>query len=509
MPFYNVYVGYGIADTACADILANGIPSTIYNTPVRPINFYKVGSDQTVFKIQAADETIAHQWRDALIAAIGQVEEYIPEVVEGQDPPPSALDVWAKVGTWTKSIGSATTTVTGLTSAPKGLIMWGSGLSGATVGSFSEAGGTVFGFSDGTEDRCISYCTQDNVNPSNANRAYRKEIFWCLNPSESDHTLHHKEHGTVTFGSTSFDIAWDATTLATEGFYFVFGGNDIIDVQVKDFSSGIGEPSKGNVTYSDLGDRYDFGLLLTSQFTGLSSPPSSSVTALNAVSAHATNNNNKSWMCTIKADDNSLTANQHRIQSNKKLLTAINLTSTGLEQIAEWQEWILNGFILKWNNAPPTDDFRFSGLFVKGGHWDIGSFIQPTSIGTVSTLVEPYQAQVQGIMGLSTNVANMSSSSVAITQGRWTVGAEDAAGNRRCLSYGGLVVTSGSPTIEATGMFNDIFMKHITPTATASSSTINSQCSITDIATSGEFTVNYTTVAEATQRQTLWFCLSK
>ena len=505
MPFYHIDVGFRMYDVACARIKSTGIPSEIYATPVRIITFVN-SSNNTVFSIEADDEIIANEWAIALKTAITTTTEYTPEVVEDPDPPPFALDTWARVGQWTKSVGNATTTISGLPGTPKGIIVWGSGLSGSTLGTYDEAGGIVIGFSNGTDNRDLACAMQDNVNPTNANRSVAERAFHLIDPAgdASTHVVTN-ENCTITFDTDSFDMNWNATTLATVGHYHVFGGDDVSLVEIKDFQ--FNTTTTGEKIYTGLAEQNDFCMLFAPFITFSSGYPTGGFAgALNSVSVHARADNTKTWCTNIRSGDNLTdSTSTHRLQRKNKVLHTMGGTSSAQQQVAEWAGWTADGFKLNWIDSPSSPTTGFTGMFVKGGNWDAGSLLQPTAIGEVTTLIAPSTAVIQAIMAFSVNNPDNSTNTIGVTPAKWTIGAEDLDGNRGCLSYSG--ATGVWPSREATLMVSDKFMKHITSDATASSSITNAECVVSDIATQGEFTVDYTTV-DSTARHVVWFALS-
>jgi hypothetical protein len=503
MPFYNVSVGFAVTDTAAASIVSNGIPVSIYPTPVRVINSYS-SKNQTVFQIEADDLIIANEWADKLLPAIKQVTEYTPPAVENPDPPPAALDVWARVGTWTKTIAAGTTVISGLPSAPKGVILWGSGLSAAVTGTYSEAGATVIGFSNGTVNRNYAYVAQDNLSPANANRSIGNKAFQLVDPTGNDTTHITAESGNVTFGATSFTIIWSATTLATTGFYYAFGGNDITQVEIKDFQCGT--TSIGPHTYSGLAQRNDFCILLQPHIVGITLPLATTVGAaegLMSISAHAGANNSKSWCTNIRTEDNIATTSSWRLQRRGKLFNTMGVGTSVRQLDAEWLGWTDDGFELNYIDSPDATDHIFTGMFVKGGNWDAGFFQQPTTVGQVTTIANPSTSLIKGIMGFSISSGDLTTWTAGTAAAKLVIGAEDSSGNRRCLAYAN---NPTNPSQEATVMVTDKFMKHTTAAATAASSTVPAECVVSDIATAGKFTINYSTV-DTTSRQTVWFAL--
>lgn len=498
MPFYKVYTDYALSENACDNILTNGIPSSVYAPAVR---VYEVSRspEQTAFTISAADEDTARGWLAAVGDAIGQVvsTDYTPPT---PDPTPTPLNVWVRVGTWTKSIGGATTTISALPATPKGLILWGSGLSGAALGTFNEHGSVVVGFSDGTFHRDLAATSQDNVNPSNCNRAYGTRIFHCTDPTASG-TSTVTETATATFGATSFDLNWSATTIATVGCYFVFGGNDIAEVIVKDYQTGTA--SMGEKEYTGLGNEFNFAFMLADFHSGDWTSAAVSGAAMHSISVHASTSNSKSWNAHLREDDDSTpSAADRRHNVDGGVLGVMGDGTSNEQQLAQWKGWTSDGFILNWTNAPNLSSFAFTGLFVRGGKWDAGTMASPAATGTTTNISESPTDSIQGMMAIATSMAPGVS---YLPSSRFTIGAQDTNDNKACLSYG--ATTAVNPTVEATLMVSDKFLRQINPTATASSSTDHVVCTISDMDTAGQFSVNYTTVPGVANKQS-WFSLS-
>ena len=503
MPFYRIYAGYLIDPASSAKIMDNGIPASIYPNTVRVTNFW-TNITGTVFEIEADDVTIAYEWRDALIHAIGNIEEYTPQAPEDPDPTPGPLDVWARVGTFTKTIGVSTTVISSLPGDPKGLILWGSALSGATFGTTSDAGATCVGFSDGTAGRCLVYGVEDNTTPANANRIADRTAFRMMNVTGTNSVTGSLESASASFSTNSFTLTWSASTLATVGFYFVFGGDDITSVQVKDFE--MGTTATGEVEYTGLGDKYDMCMLLTAGFSSSNWGANFfTPNGIHSVSVHASDTNEKSWCCNIRSSDNVATTANHRLQNRNRLLHTMGGSVPAQQQAAKWQGWTSDGFILNWMDQPSFATLSFTGLFVKGGKWDAGSFIQPTTTQEVPTLLSPSNSAPEAVMAFSiNNTALAEGTSSGITGSTWTVGAQDTTGGKGCLSYSGVSAVTNPQ--ENTQMNNNTFMKYITAVV-GTTPTTDAQCTISDMATDGQFTVDFTTV-DSTERQTVWFSLS-
>lgn len=505
MPFYRIYVGYGIANTACAAILANGIPSSIYSTPVRVINVIS-SLNQTIFEIEASDTTIANAWSKALPEAIKTVVEYTPVPGEDPDPPPSALNVFSKVGTWTKTAGNATTVITGLGGQPKALFVWGSGLIGQTsFGSYADNGGFVFGFSDGTTHRCMAHSIRDNVGTSETYRFRSNKLFSLIDPTQTQSNMP-RDKANTTFQSDGFTLHWDDTTNAAVGHYMAIWGTDIINIAIKDFDTGT--TSKVIQDYDlDLGWTPDFGLFLYSPGMNGVALPGTDSDAAPTISVNAGQSNLSNWFISAHDQHNQATTNSSRIKKYGKVMGAVFQTDEF--QTARFNEWTSEGFKIDWTSANPLfSNDPFACILIKGGRWDAGYFIQPTTGGTsptgdVVSLLSSSYAKPKAIMTFTDgNIAT--ESDIGNTHARFAVGATDGT------TQGVTSMSSehGADTsVVSTIMYNTKLMSTTTPAATASSSTENASCTIQSMATDGQFTVHFG-ASDGTQRQTLWFSLS-
>lgn len=502
MPFYNIHTGFVIEGDMAIRIAAGGLRPEVYQGP--PVRIIDRTGDG--FKVECADEEIANNWRTALINAIGYAEQYIPPVVEDPDPPRSASDVWSKVGTWSKTVGNATTTISSLPGQPRGIILFGSGRAGDTVNTYADYGGVVFGFSDGGSfHRLGGICAQDNVATQNTARTINSRPFTLMDETQAGGSIITEVANSVTFGATSFTINWSATTLATVGGYFVFGGSDIAECKVKDFQFGTTSP--GEMAYNGLGggEPFDFCLILNGGFTGSGYAQTSSSGAVWNLSCHAGSSNFKSWAVALTANDNVSPTQQWKIQRRDRLLASMFTNGPNQGQVARFNGWTNDGFVLDWQDPPSTSTTLMTGLFVKGGHWDAGSFMQPTSNGSFTHILQQDRYQkIKGMMAFSINNVPILNDS-GVTGTGLSLGAQDSSGGKACLAYGGN--HGASTSVEATVLVNDRFVKAITPNATASSSTTNSECTVSDMATDGQYSINYTTT-DSTQRQVLWFALS-
>lgn len=513
MPFYNVSVGYRLSNEKMNAIRLSGIPLEIYPEVVR-IRKGQNSDDDTFFIIEAVSEDAALGWADALRDVLSSTETIVIEEVENPDDPPDELDVYSKVGTWTKTGGVSTTAITslGLSSKPlKALFLWGSGVpSHTTFNAYVEHGGAVFGFSDGTNEYCSGGSMQDNVGTTNSNTAILAKAYYIHDPT-GNAANHIEETGTVGFDSDGFTITWSGTTTSGAGHYMAIWGDDISDVAAVAFDN---ETTDEGLHEYDLGIDFnpDFGLIVGNYANdAVGGLPYSDTDPSLTVCVNAGQTNERNWYSGISAGDGNPVATTARHQRYNRFPGELDLAwSSNFETSgATFEGWTDTGFIVDWTPNPP--DFTpslFIGIFIKGGKWDAGYFVQPATggtspVGDVRALLVDKYSVVKGLMCLS--IGNTVLNSVVGNSNiKWSVGATD--GTNEGLS-GVSVVQSSDPTVTASVMWNNKLVSNATAAATATSSTEDASCTIEDISTPGEFTVHYDS-SDGTARQVVWWTLS-
>ena len=458
---FRISMGFRIDDATCARILAQGLSSTEYTDPIY-IDRVANTDTNTIFTVHSLSKTSARGFKDALINDLGSVESYEPPAPTGvQDEPEAAQDVWSRVGQWSKTVGNATTTISALPSAPKGVIVWGSGLADAVLGTFQDGGGVVFGFSNGTDNRDLAYVTQHNQTTSNANRSISKKAFHLVDPT-GDASTHIKADATITFGSTSFDMNWSATALPTVGNYFVFGGDDIGSVVIQDYEVGTTTSGIVDYTISSINNPYNFAMMLYPHVSGglpWPTSPTGTAGALSSISVQAGPDPVRSWSTSIRDADNVNPSDACALQRNTYMLTGMSEADVHEQQYCKFNKWTDTGFSLEWFNAPDMSNYIFSGMFVQGGRWDAGIFYQGSTPGPVYTLFRSKYPLIQGLMGFSANKPEISDEDEGHHNSYLSIGGADNLLNQGCSVYGGLM--SSSPTSEKSLVASDKFMKYI------------------------------------------------
>jgi len=501
---FKVSVGHRLENVTVERIHVHGVVDEIYAPIVRVKHAYS-SSDDTIFIIQCANEDIARGWLDAVRKVEGAVDPFKIEVAAGADSPPAALDVNAKVGTWTKTAAGSTTTSINLGAQPRAVILWGSGLAGATFGTYSEGGGSCIGFSDGTTNRCLGSTARDNFSESFARRWYGDEAFFLMDPTGTTSTFI-LDRGSVTMTATGFDITWSVNTNGTVGHYLAIWGSDIIDAKVADFTVG-SVLTNTPKDYTGVGFQPDFGLFIYPYTTTPSWPAETGQQGgIFNIWTQGGNDPERNWYVANVNQHAVIPTTSYTLAKNVRVNASIDPDGQDEDASATFMSWTPDGFQIKYPLFLPfSNNDRFSGLFIKGGRWDAGVMTQPIATGIHSgRLIESY-ADVKAAMLVCGGYAK--SKSVSLVS-KLSLGATDGT-TQGCLSRTTENITTGN-TKEATIMLNDkVYRVPGLAAATASSTTTLAEAvnDTTPFSTEGQFDLNFTTV-DAVPRQIMWWTLS-
>lgn len=509
MPFFEVSVGHRIANTVMSRIREEGIPLEVYPEVVRIYRAIQ-GEDNTHFIVEAASEDSAIGWTEAIKNVLAEAEATEHEVSPDEDEPPEPLDVYAKVGTWTKTAGVSTTVITslGLDSKPlKALFLWGTGVIGAnSFNTYTTHAGQVVGFSDGTNHRCLESAVEDNNTTMNTNFWFGNKVF-ALSDATGSASTHHKEKATAGFDSDGFTLTWDGTTNNAAGGYLAIWGDDITDVQIRDFVTDT--TSAGIHEYDlDLNSKPDFGFFLYAPWAGGSLPAFADTDAGPSISVNAGQSGVRNWFAHWISEDGIGTSSTERKKRTRRVLGGV-WDNQALSEEAEFESWNDESIFLDWTPEPPEfNDSPCSAIFITGGKWDAGYFLQPSAggtspVGDVRSLLPDKHSVVKAVCVVSDgNIVNEGEGSNA--HAKLSFGVTDGTNS---------VTTSiddqdgAAVSVNTSITYNNKLMSTFTSAATASSSTEDSACTILDVATAGEFTVHYAS-SDGIPRQNLWFVLA-
>ena len=383
------------------------------------------------------------------------------------------MGVFCKKGTFTKNTGTGTQDITTVGFQPKALILW---TSNQTVETFEEHAHVSYGFSDGTNDCVTVHRVEDNSTTSdNDSNLYNDAIVQIINASTSG-----AEEARATLNawlSNGFQLNWSVnTTPAAVIHYMAIGGDSITNVKVG--TQSVGTTTTGNKSYTGVGFQPDF--LLTINSGAL--PGAGSYTYNTTIETHAglgisaMKSTSARWCMSTASEDAQPTSDTWRYHSITKCFSYVDNTTGTLLLAADFVSFDSDGFTWNYgtNTTANNQNAPFAYLAIKGGVWDVGSFLSPTTNTTVVTNTDS-SAKLRGIMTHETQNGAASLDAVQ-THSIIDIGGSDGT-NQGMVTYCDL--DGQGNMITARKQNDDNLVYHMVSAATATSSTTPGNCTVT------------------------------
>ena len=286
--------------------------------------------------------------------------------------------------------GSATTTIT-VTAQGKAIILFTTGQTAEGTDSAANAMWSI-GFSDGTNHRCISWASDDNVGTTNCGRSYSAtrslEVL-----SNGTPTIVRGITGVAFTDATTTTLTWDGTPAAAYKVgYMQVGGSDITNVLVGSHTMA---NSTGDKTETGVGFQGDFGMFLFGGATGAgtSTRANLSVGFACRVNDSGTSRARQFGMSWGIDDGATMTANIDAVSytNSSNFLSYITDGAETIDVLAQFGTaseplgFASDGFRYNISNASATNAQLLYYLIIKGGQWDVGT-IDPASSLVVSSM---------------------------------------------------------------------------------------------------------------------------
>lgn len=235
---------------------------------------------------------------------------------------------------------------------------------------YEEGFGFGVGFSDGTTHRCVGMTSEDNAGTSNTGKAERNS-FVNIASSTSGTIL---DEATISFASNTVTLSWNtlSTNTATV-FVFLFGGNDIQNVKVGDFTAAT---VTGNQTTTGISFTPDCELYMAcDQMTN------------NVSLVHcpwhlgAARSSSKQWSICGNSEDAQGTSDTWRIQNTASCIMRLTNSTGAKVASASLTNFTSSGRTLNWDDADSAARLIYF-MSIKGALLDIGSFTLSAGTGT-------------------------------------------------------------------------------------------------------------------------------
>lgn len=404
--------------------------------------------------------------------------------------------VSVRVGSFTKAASPQTINA----SFPvKALILYGHNLQSHAAGAFQAGSGMTVGISDGTNHRCVAGISQDAAATS-VTRKYSFNAVWAtFNETGTPATA---GTGTVTFQGSTFTITWTSATDTPNINYIAIGGDDITNVKVQTFDHGT--TSTGNLAYTGVGFQGDFALFLNASETATFGTAGLSVHAHMGIGAAVSST--KRWAIVADSEDARADMDTWRYQRTDKCIAKLAVDTGAVREEADFVSWGSDGFTLNWTDAPAVTGEEFAALIIKGGAWDVGNFIQPNATG--NTDITLGDAGLTPMAAMLASFCDVAASTPQATS-RIMVGAVHANSNE-AVGWAGDTDAAAAAVCASIDLTTKC-VKLSTENATHGSSTTQAEAELAtngmDVA--GLITLNWTTVADSTDRELLYWTVGE
>jgi hypothetical protein len=360
---------------------------------------------------------------------------------------------------------------------PKVAILQWSNVS-TSLNTFQEGVARGFGFTDGTNQRCIAMVSEDNVASSDVATSSFNNALVAGHTTTGTITTIDAQASFSQWLTNGMRINW--SNAPTAAFYIqvlFLGGSDITNVIVGTLMT---EVATATTSLTGLAFKPDFGMFLlradATENAASSTTPEMSVGFVDP-------SLNK-FCQTYWHADNAATSAVRMVYSHT---TNVMFATTGLFSYSLVQSWNSDGFTLQnldqWETAYPI-----YYLLIKGGEFKVGNDTEPGSTGN-QVITTSTDVKAVGIFGNDGAVHNNIQST-----GMWTSGFGDSSLNQSVLTQD--EVPASDPMANAAIIDNDQIYINMTANATATSSTRDDEAALTAVSSTG-FTLNWTNIGNA------------
>ena len=400
------------------------------------------------------------------------------------------MGISVKVGHFTKdtTTGAHTQTVTGVGFQPKAVIFFSSA---NTATGISADANFMVGMSDGTGHKCAAMSSNDGAATSvSANSTNSANCIAILQNGANSIVA----AGDIdSFNSDGWVVGWNsADAVAYKIGYIAIGGTDITNTKITKH-----DVASGAQVFTGIGFQPDFIFFL---WTGRSGAESTASATHGGVGWGAAASSTQEGATQGVIEHGRVTSDTWRAQCVTSPVAIYGAPDGGIwADPAGLTSFDADGFTLGTiNNADTGIDYW--SLCIKGGNWDVGIFDQRTSNGTQNVTAESGMTPAFVAISSANNTTNQAIQGSATANCRISFGASDGTNDRGI--WCGDTDAQATAEISKSDWSETKCVRLITESA---SSTVNAEANVTDLATAGQFSLNWT--ADATARKLWYFAL--
>ena len=376
------------------------------------------------------------------------------------------------------SAGSNIVQDVSLTSTPQAVIIWSDGTTADNT--LSEGYQFYYGYSDGTNNACVSSLNTDNVTITDTFSGHKTDKAIAMMNATIGTVA---SEASISFTTNNARFTW-STNDNRAVYIHMLAISGVSAAEVKSFTTG--QTTTGTRTYSLTNSSMipNFVQTITNGSTA-----NWSTTMANAITIGSAAGTSKQWSVgNITRDNINAVADYcaYGYWDSSNVLVGLDDDSANVEMVATLSSFGTGNFALNWTDAPVISTAVFSALCIEGGNIDVGGFVEPGAPGTQVTNVDSTVNQIAGLMLYN----NMNATSGRTATSHLSVGGATGTG----ASAQGVVTVSDEDNYGAslTCRMNKTgsIVKTIQAVHTATSSTTVSEASVTALGVD-QFTLNW------------------
>jgi hypothetical protein len=388
-----------------------------------------------------------------------------------------------KVGTFNKSTAAATASqaVTGVGFTPKALILY---CTAETAEGFAANLAMSIGMTSGaTQSSSTSSWSQDNVATTAAGSEVRPKVLTITVASTGAAVA---ECDLTSFDSDGFTLSWTTNNASAYKIHYIaFGGSDITNAKVAALT---GQAGTGNKAFTGVGFQPNIIFLLINRF-GSTNASSASMEVALGVGISAT----KRWAIALQGVSGVSMTTTMLVKTYQRTDSIfLSLTPAGVEQDRfDLVSLDADGFTL--NQIVNGVTLGFQALCIKGGSWDVGSFVKSTTAAPVDQSVSGLAFAPNGYMLLGGK--NVTASTSVVANANMVIGGADGTNTVTawCEWLDATLNTSADSSIVSTKVFRNA----------AGPTTVKSEADHKTL-DSGGFTITWSTNDTVNNPTILW-----
>lgn len=405
-------------------------------------------------------------------------------------------------GTFTKTTSTSTpvsqqVNLSNGSLTPKIIILWTAGQTG--FGGHTDDTCLSYGFSDGTNDACQAYVMDESLETERY--SFRDDSIICIISVTANSIVSQADVSATAAGSFTLNWSVQSDTNALEIHYMVADGTDITNVSV--ISKAFGSIINGNQSYTGSGTTFTptFALAMTGAdgYTTMNTLESGNDRGFFCLGA--AKSTTQRWV--MWGRDETATTSDCDMYINPSAMLSHCSTSTGavtcLGDFVSFDNAAGGGITINLVDAPGSSSSRFVLMLINGGEWDCGTFQQRSGTGTQDVTLTPSDLNPELVF-----LGGIGSATSASVVANFYLGIGGSDGTNEGAIWVGNTNGLGTFQTARTDVNTKVYIQSNAPAATASGTSTAASCDMSDMATAGQFTLNWGTADTTLRRMAYW-----